>query len=153
MATSLRDIELLFRVVIDSQSWQLDPKLIPLPYTPATLPRTRLVFGLLLDDGLVHPTPPIQRALLQTAHALRRAGHTVLPWDDTQREFLRCAKILFTLYTADGRRGIGELMKRGGEETQWVKGLREMSEPIAVAKLSEVIGVSSASSLLLLCCS
>lgn len=34
--------------------------------------------GLLLDDGIVKPLPPVIRALLETKAALEHAGHTVI---------------------------------------------------------------------------
>lgn len=44
---------------------------------------TRLMYdtsGLIMDNGIVKPTPPVTRALLETKAALEKAGHKVIEW-------------------------------------------------------------------------
>jgi len=41
----------------------------------------KLCFGVLLDDGVVAPHPPILNALKRTTDALIKAGHEVIPWE------------------------------------------------------------------------
>ena len=36
--------------------------------------------GLIMDNGIVKPTPPVTRALLETKAALEKAGHKVIGW-------------------------------------------------------------------------
>lgn len=36
--------------------------------------------GLIMDNGIVKPTPPVIRALLETKAALEKAGHKVIEW-------------------------------------------------------------------------
>lgn len=37
--------------------------------------------GILWNDGMVRPTPPVRRALKETAEKLRLAGHEVIDWE------------------------------------------------------------------------
>ncbi|KAL3467841.1 amidase signature domain-containing protein [Aspergillus heterothallicus] len=78
MAKSLAAIQLWSRAVLKSQPWMsADPQCLPIPYRDVEIPK-KLCFGLLLDDGIVKPLPPVTRALLRTKAALEAAGHTVI---------------------------------------------------------------------------
>lgn len=56
-----------------------DPNVVPIPWRDITLPE-KLCFGILVDDGVVKPLPPVQRALADTRKALEAAGHTVIDY-------------------------------------------------------------------------
>ncbi|KAJ0418961.1 amidase signature domain-containing protein [Aspergillus carlsbadensis] len=78
MAKSLAAIDLWSRVVLKSEPWMsADPHCLPIQYREVEVPKN-LCFGLLLDDEVVKPLPPVTRALLQTKAALEVAGHTVI---------------------------------------------------------------------------
>jgi amidase len=78
MAKSLAAIELWIRAVLKSEPWMsADPHCLPIPYRDVEVPK-KLYFGLLLDDGIVKPLPPVTRALLRTKAALEAAGHAVI---------------------------------------------------------------------------
>lgn len=44
----------------------------------------RLRIGLIVDDGIVEPHPPVQRAVREAAALLRKAGHEIVPWDTSE---------------------------------------------------------------------
>lgn len=78
MAKSLAAIEMWTRAVLGTQPWMAaDPDCLPIPYREVQIPK-KLCFGLLLDDGIVKPLPPVTRALHQVKAALEGAGHTVV---------------------------------------------------------------------------
>ena len=77
MGKSLVGLELFTKVALAAKLWEVDPEVVELPWRPYEAP-SRLVFGLLLDDGCVVPQPPIRKALEQVAHALCQAGHEVI---------------------------------------------------------------------------
>jgi amidase len=78
MATSLATTEYFMESLLASNPWNLDPHAIPIPWRKelATPPTTRkLRLGVVFDDGVVKPQPPITRAMRETVSALRAAGH------------------------------------------------------------------------------
>ncbi len=144
MANSLRDLSLFARAVIGSEPWRWDPKCVPMPWAPVSLDSERgassrkLRIGLLIDDGIVEPTPPVQRVLREVAQKLMAAGHEVVEWHATPgfgsasaasagtngngngaavqaNEFEQGMAILQAFFLADGRKGIARLLKAGGE--------------------------------------
>ncbi|KAG2418616.1 hypothetical protein HFD88_001717 [Aspergillus terreus] len=80
MARSLAAVEMWSSAVLTSEPWMsIDPDCLPIPYRNPIVPK-KLCFGLLLDDGIVKPLPPVTRALLQTKVTLETAGHLVIPF-------------------------------------------------------------------------
>lgn len=78
LATSLATTEYLMDHLLASQPWRIDPAAIPIPWRKelAALPTDRkLRLGVVFDDGVVRPQPPVMRAMRETVQALRDAGH------------------------------------------------------------------------------
>ncbi|KAK8016857.1 hypothetical protein PG993_015046, partial [Apiospora rasikravindrae] len=72
LATSMRDISLFLRTVMQAETWKYDSTAISLPWSnhePAKERRLRI--GLVEDDGLYTPTPPVRRGLKKAADLLR----------------------------------------------------------------------------------
>jgi amidase len=82
MSADLSSIELFGSVVTNSQPWIRDPKCIPIPWRKVE-PKQKLRLGVMWDDGMVRPTPPVRRALQETVEKLRRAGHEIVDWAPT----------------------------------------------------------------------
>ncbi|KAJ5222842.1 uncharacterized protein N7469_009082 [Penicillium citrinum] len=84
MSTSLATSEYFMERLLASEPWNLDPAAIPIPWRKdlASPPKARkLKLGVVFDDGVVKPQPPIARAMRETVQALRDAGHEVMEWD------------------------------------------------------------------------
>ncbi|KAJ5698603.1 hypothetical protein N7462_000608 [Penicillium macrosclerotiorum] len=86
MASSLATAEYFMKRLLASSPWNIDPAAIPIPWrkelaTPPTDRKLRL--GVVFDDGIVKPQPPVARVMQQTIKALRDAGHEVIEWDTT----------------------------------------------------------------------
>ncbi|KAJ6009958.1 hypothetical protein N7522_004974 [Penicillium canescens] len=86
MATSLATTEYFMESLLKSDPWNVDPGAIPIPWrkelaAPPTNRKLRL--GVVFDDGVVKPQPPVARAMRETVDALRAAGHEVIEWDTT----------------------------------------------------------------------
>ncbi|KXJ85238.1 putative fatty-acid amide hydrolase [Microdochium bolleyi] len=62
MATSLRDIEMFMRVVMQAGGWRWDPTAVCVPWIGGGRGK-KLRIGVALDDGLFTPTPPVRRGL------------------------------------------------------------------------------------------
>jgi fatty acid amide hydrolase len=81
LARSVRDLALIMNtdVVSTTQQSALDPAVPPLPILgPASLKGLRI--GYFTDDGFLTPAPPIQRAVRESASALRAAGATLVDY-------------------------------------------------------------------------
>ncbi|RDW81689.1 putative acetamidase [Aspergillus mulundensis] len=83
MARSLPTIEYFMQSLLDSNPWNLDPGCIPIPWRRemAALPTKKLKLGIVYDDGVVRPQPPVMRAMREVAKRLTDAGHEVVEWD------------------------------------------------------------------------
>ena len=90
MGTSLDGVDLGFKALLSTQPWLNDPAVVPIPYrqdiydaflargsaNPASGGKP-LKLGIVWNDGLVEPHPPIQRGLKILAEAVKNAGHKV----------------------------------------------------------------------------
>ncbi|KAJ5472218.1 Amidasefungi [Penicillium desertorum] len=84
MATSLATTEYFMETLLASSPWNVDPNVVPIPWRKelAGPPANRkLKLGVVFDDGVVKPQPPVARAMRETVDALRAAGHEVIEWD------------------------------------------------------------------------
>lgn len=142
MSTDLDSLNLFAEAVVGWKPWRLDPKCVPIPWTPVDLPKTGLVFGLLLDDGCVHPEPPVIRALLHTKKQLEAAGHMVIEWTVKDDVFALCKRILEEFFAMDGRDAILQLAKDGNEHERWVPGLPKPTSSKTVSESWQVQAVS-----------
>lgn len=80
MAKTLGDLSLFAKTVVDSEPWQQDPKVLPIPWRPVSL-KNKLKIAVLWNDSMVIPTPPVTRALNHTVQKLQEAGHEIVEWD------------------------------------------------------------------------
>ncbi|KAF8495226.1 general amidase [Russula emetica] len=86
LSTDLCGIKLFMQVVIGQKPWLKDP-LSPRKHWNEDEYRLiehgdgkKLTFGILWNDGLVVPQPPVIRALEMTKEAVIAAGHDVVDW-------------------------------------------------------------------------
>lgn len=85
MATSSRSLKLLFQSVLGTSPWLHDPLAVELPWRDAveqevlswTKGQGQLAFGIMRDDGVVRPQPPLARAFDIVEGTLKRLGHKV----------------------------------------------------------------------------
>lgn len=124
------------RAVLGERPWELDPILVSMPFNEdafqlknlqlkagssapqESLPKDgKLCFAIEWDDGVVHPHPPITRALRETKAKLEAAGHTVIDWKPY--DHLRAYDIIGRIYTADGGEDIRRSCQQGGEPVMY----------------------------------
>lgn len=89
MATSPTDVKILLKSVLSQKPWLYDPLAIEMPWreelereTLAMVNKSRqgqdtLAFGILNDDGICRPQPPVARALKIVQETLAKLGHKV----------------------------------------------------------------------------
>lgn len=82
MSRDLASLALYAKAVIGSSPWLKDPNMLPIPWRQIKL-TSKLKIAVLWHDGYVMPTPPVSRALKETADKLRNDGHEVFDWEPT----------------------------------------------------------------------
>ncbi|KAJ5782062.1 Amidase [Penicillium paradoxum] len=80
MARTLNDLTYFTRAVIRMEPWKYEHTVHPIAWRSeleADAQNRPLRVGLMTSDGVVPPTPAIERAIATTVAALKEAGHTV----------------------------------------------------------------------------
>lgn len=77
MARTLDTVEHFMEKMLECNPWDLDPGCVPIPWRKdlATIRGRKLKLGVIFDDGVVLPQPPVTRALRELVRKLRDAGH------------------------------------------------------------------------------
>jgi amidase len=112
MAKTLEDIVMYSKAVIDSQPWLLDPKMLPIPWRQVEV-KKKLKIAVLWNDNICLPTPPVTRALKETAESLKKAGHEVIEWDPKLHS--KAVELLGRMFVADGGKSVEALLAPTGE--------------------------------------
>ncbi|KAH7394422.1 amidase signature domain-containing protein [Pyrenochaeta sp. MPI-SDFR-AT-0127] len=112
MGKTLEDITMYSKAIIDAKPWLVDPKMLPIPWRHLE-PKNRLKIAVLWDDGICSPTPPVKRALQETAEKLKKAGHEVIDWDP--KLHVTALTLLGKLFVADGGKSVEALLGPTGE--------------------------------------
>lgn len=107
LSTSLEGVKLFMKTLIDAKPWIKEPSLIPIPWrTEAQLPvlpngGKKLKIGVLYDDGVVRPHPPVLRALKEVVEKLGGVeGVDVVEWQPYKHD--DAWTIISSLYFCDG---------------------------------------------------
>ena len=104
LSTSLGGIKLFMKTLLDAQPWLQEPSLVPLPWRDATqhTPRgSKLKVGVMWDDGVVKPHPPIARALRETVAKLSAAPDAEIgDWTPYKHDY--AWELVASLYFCDG---------------------------------------------------
>ncbi|CEP62635.1 uncharacterized protein LALA0_S06e00210g [Lachancea lanzarotensis] len=114
MSSSLRDLELFTKLVVDCESWRYDPDVVPIPWRNFDGQQTqKLRFGIMTWDGMVLPHPPILRALEETRKVLIHHGHEVVEWNFPHSEEL--IDVAEQVYGADFFNEVEEILNESEE--------------------------------------
>lgn len=98
MTRSLSSMTAITKLVIEAEHWNLDSQLPTMPWRNGvfeTLSSRPLVIGIMPDDGVVKPLPPVARVFRETVVRLQAAGHEILEWDTSLNR--RCIAIQVSL--------------------------------------------------------
>lgn len=113
MATCVEDMRLFCRVVSASQPWLQEPSLVGLPWKAAERFQTPLKIGVIWNDGIVQPHPPVTRCLQETVSSLKAAGHSIVTWDTKlHRDLVECIN---KFYFLDAGEEFHDIIAAGGE--------------------------------------
>lgn len=79
MCRSFRDADLFMQVLVGSKQYLHDPRIVPIPWTGLTTPMTKpLKIGIMVDDGVITPQPPVLKALHWTQTQLSNNPNFIL---------------------------------------------------------------------------
>ncbi|KIX03209.1 uncharacterized protein Z518_06761 [Rhinocladiella mackenziei CBS 650.93] len=83
MSNSLSSIELFMEAYASLEPWTTDPTILPIPWREelAEPSKEPLRIAYIVDDGVVLPHPPIQRAMRELVAKLSQCGHEIVEWD------------------------------------------------------------------------
>ncbi|KAI9662649.1 MAG: hypothetical protein M1831_002692 [Alyxoria varia] len=115
MSTSLEGVKLFMKAIIDTKPWLVEPMLVPIPWRMSE-PQFRkpLKIGVLWDDAIVKPHPPITRALYDITSKLRKAHDIELvDWHPYQHD--RAWAITNSLFFCDGGAAEASSIDASGE--------------------------------------
>ncbi|KAI2472487.1 amidase [Annulohypoxylon bovei var. microspora] len=134
LARNLPSLTLVMKELVQMKPWEHDARCAPVPWRDETLQKFRsepLTIGLLTDDGVVRPHPPVRRVLLSLVEKLQAAGHDIVEWNaDLHAE---CIQVMDEFYTADGGEDIRRDILAGGEPfIPHVEALVNRGQPISV---------------------
>ena len=73
----------------------------------------KLKVGVIWDDGVVQPHPPVMRALRTAVEALKSAGHEVVDWDTSLH--LEVQSTLWQMFFLDGAKEVVDVFESGNE--------------------------------------
>ncbi|KAF1995128.1 amidase [Amniculicola lignicola CBS 123094] len=73
MATSFRDCSLFLKAILEADAWRYDSTTISLPWRNLPV-KQKLRIGLVQDDGMYTPSPPVRRGLKRAADLLRQSN-------------------------------------------------------------------------------
>lgn len=112
LTRTLADLEFYSKTVVDAKPWHVDPRCLPIPWRTVSLP-SKLKIGVMWDDGMALPTPPVTRALRHTVDKLKAAGHEIIEWSSVDQADGQ--KLLNRMFLADGGKAIRKELERTGE--------------------------------------
>lgn len=115
LSTSIGGIKLFMKSLIDEQPWLHEPSLVPLPWrdTERHIPQ-KVKVGVLWDDGVVKPHPPITRVLQETVAKLSAsAAIEVVEWKPYKHDY--AWQLIASLYFCDGGDGEKSCVDASGE--------------------------------------
>ncbi|KAK3053928.1 hypothetical protein LTR09_005208 [Extremus antarcticus] len=123
MARSVEDLRLFTDNVANASPWLKDPKCIPMPWRSVEL-KQRPKIGVLWSNGIVTPTPPVQRALRKVFAMLKSKNYDIVDWPAT--DHTEANEIVGRLFVADGGKSVHKILEPTSEP--WRPEMKDYSE-------------------------
>ena len=106
--------------MLDQEPWDIETSLVPLPWRKVQ-PTKDITVGIMWDDGIVAPLPPIVRGLQYAKEKLVAAGIKVVDWEPYNHA--DGWSIVSALYFPDAAHSAREMLALSGEPahhlTEW----------------------------------
>ena len=119
MANSVSALKIFTKAILDTKPWLKDPLVIRKGWSEGAYELDehgggkQLCFGMMWDNGVVKPHPPLQRAMRMFKEALEAAGHLVVGW--IPHRHMEIYKNAETIFIADGGTDYAEQCRLSGE--------------------------------------
>lgn len=114
LSNSVDDLELFMKSYLSKEPWEKDQQCLPIPWREVPIPTpTDLTIGIVYDDGVVKPHPPVIRALKEVEEKLRAAGVNVVKWEP--HRVYEAIEVVNSAYTSDGNSAVFERLNKSGE--------------------------------------
>ncbi|KAI0848844.1 amidase [Daldinia vernicosa] len=125
MSTSLAGLKIFTKTVVDGKMWLKVPSVVPMEWrdTSSYFPDRKLKVGVLWDDGVVKPHPPINRAMTELVEKLKKSENIeLIDWKPWKHDL--AWEIIASLYFADGGKEVISYVESSGEPfrplSQWI---------------------------------
>ncbi|WVQ95446.1 hypothetical protein IAU59_002543 [Kwoniella sp. CBS 9459] len=125
MCRSFRDLDLWIRTVISAEPWKRHPTVLKMPWKVdevVFIGGERPKIGVMWDDGVVRPQPPIRRAMKYAVEKLKKAGFELV--DVTPYRSAEAWELISSLYFTDGGQTNRNHAAKTGEPllplTEWI---------------------------------
>lgn len=112
MARSLQDLRLFTDNVANAGPWFKDPKCIPMPWRSVDI-KSKPKIGVLWDNGMIQPTPPVKRALKTIVGKLKTKGYDIVDWPSDGH--IEAFQLMGKFFTADGGKSVKKILEPVGE--------------------------------------
>ncbi|KAF4334001.1 general amidase [Fusarium beomiforme] len=114
LANTAEDLGLFQKAILDQEPWEIETSLVPLPWKQISPPKSgNFTIGVMWEDGLVRPHPPVVRALRYAVDKLKAAGATVVDFEPYKHQ--EGMDIVSTLYFPECAVTQKDLLAKGGE--------------------------------------
>ncbi|KAI0411110.1 amidase signature domain-containing protein [Xylaria grammica] len=105
LSTSLGGVELFVRTVLRARPWLKEPNLVAIPWRDGDLlgeeTGRKLRVGVIWDDGVVRPHPPVVAALSRVVEKLKASGEVeIVDWECWKHDL--AWEVIARLYFCDG---------------------------------------------------
>ncbi|CAH6718558.1 putative acetamidase [[Candida] jaroonii] len=138
MCRSMDDIELCMKAYInDGKPWEFDQNCLRMPWREVPKPAAKdLTIAVMYDDGIVKPTPPMERGLKETVAKLEKAGVKIVEFKPIKTEL--AWETVKKMYNCDGNYMQKKLLAESGEPlfplTRWALNFGEGKTALTVAE-------------------
>ncbi|ODV60304.1 putative amidase [Ascoidea rubescens DSM 1968] len=143
IAKTAEDLDLYMSAYFDQEPWEVDSLLVPLPWKKVGVPNPKdLKIGIIYDDGIVKPLPPVIRGLDFISKKLKESGVNVVKFvpPKTQEAY----DTVHHMYTCDGNYMHKKMLSESGEPllplTKWFLSFGKGDEALSVKENRELNG-------------
>ncbi|KAG4428877.1 hypothetical protein IFR05_015638 [Cadophora sp. M221] len=123
LGTSVGALKLVMKAILSQQPWLHDPLVAEIPWRDdqeqAVLDviksngGSQLAFGVMPNDGMVQPQPPVRRAIDIVVKTVEKLGHKVVEWKPPSHEI--AAELALKTWLFDGGADIHGAFELSGE--------------------------------------
>ncbi|KAI9715450.1 MAG: hypothetical protein M1812_005926 [Candelaria pacifica] len=143
LSTSLEGIKLFMKTLVAGKPWLMEPSVLPFPWKDhenqlQKADGRRLKIGVMWNDGIVEPHPPVRRALTEIVDKLKRVdGVEIVGWKPYKHDL--AWEIIASLYFPDGASEESKAIGASGEPwrplSNFIIGDNPFVKPLSVAEV------------------